>query len=253
MERRLIPRIECVNFFTMDANKEPGAAPQKKILIVEDDARLATLIVELLENEGYHVSQELRGDTAVSRILDEHPDLVLLDINLPGKNGFTVCREVRSQYQGMIMMLTARGDEVDEVVGLDIGADDYMAKPLAPQRLLARIRMLFRRNISPQNPTSVQTGPLKILPERREVLLDGQPIDMSSAEFDLLWLLARHIGEVVDRDQIFKDLRGHQYDGADRSIDLRISRLRRHLGDDPTRPRFIKTVHGEGYLLVNEQ
>ncbi len=228
----------------------------KDILVIEDDARLAELLVNLLRNDGYTVDSESRGDQAVSRILDESPALVILDINLPGKNGFAVCREVRPRYSGRIIMLTARGEEVDEVIGLEAGADDYLAKPVAPRRLLARVRANIRKrdgtDPTPKADAPIRTGNLEIHPGQREVFISGKPVEMSSAEFELLLFLGQNIGKVVKRETVFKKLRGIDYDGQDRSFDLRISRLRRHLGDDPRKPALIKTIHGVGYLLARD-
>lgn len=224
-------------------------AMSARILIVEDDQRLASLLVELLEQAGYTAAIETRGDHAVARILAERPALVLLDVNLPGLDGFTVCRTVRDAYPGRILVLTARGEEVDEVLGLEFGADDYMAKPVSPRRLLARIKALLRRPDAAHE-SLVRNGPLVIDPQGRSAVLDGVPLPLSTAEFELLYLLAQRLGEVVSRDEMYRSLRGLEYGGLDRSIDLRISRLRKHLGDNPRRPTWIKTVHGVGYLLT---
>ena len=219
------------------------------ILIVEDDQRLATLLGELLQQAGYDTAVERDGDAAVTRIVEEQPSLVVLDVNLPGRDGFSVCRAVRASYPGRILILTARGEEVDEIVGLELGADDYMAKPVSPRRLLARIKALLRRTDIGAD-TVLQNGGLCIDPQSRTARLDGRPLTLSTAEFDLLLVLARRAGEVVSRDELYRALRGLEYAGVDRSVDLRISRLRRHLGDDPRRPTWIKTVHGVGYLLT---
>jgi len=224
------------------------------ILLVEDDARLAALLTRFLSGEGYDVARAADGDRAVARILEAPPDLVILDINLPGRDGFAVCRAVRYRYPGRILMLTARGDEDDEVTGLRLGADDYLPKPATPRRLLARVEALLRRAPEPapasSAPAAIRTGDLVIDPGRRVVEHRGAPIEVSTTEFDLLWLLARNLGKVVDRELLSRELRGIPYDGVDRTFDLRISRLRRQLGDDPRRPRLLKTVHGVGYLLA---
>ncbi|OHX12622.1 winged helix-turn-helix domain-containing protein [Chromobacterium sphagni] len=228
------------------------------ILIVEDDARLAELIAAYLTKHGYQVSLHGRGDTAPAAILDSRPDLVVLDVMLPGKEGFDVCRDVRPHYSGRILMMTARDEDVDEILGLELGADDYLAKPVEPRRLLARIRALLRRNSSGgrQDGSGVQTesdgiifGQFSISQGTREALLGDEQIELTTAEFDLLWLLATHAGQVLSRDDIMSELRGIGFDGLDRSIDARISRLRRKLGDNPDAPARIKTVRGKGYLF----
>lgn len=228
------------------------------ILLVEDDKRLAKLIKEYLVQNDFKVKVEARGDLAEKRILDEKPDLVILDLMLPGRDGFSVCQSVRSQYKGPILILTAREDDIDQVAGLEMGADDYVKKPIEPRVLLARIRALFRR---PHHPISSSKHPpeeelvfggLRINHAGRTVVLDDKPVSLTTNEFDLLWLLATHNGQVLDRDTILSFIRGIEYDGLDRSVDVRISRLRKKLGDDSAKPYRIKTVWGRGYLFVKE-
>lgn len=226
-----------------------------RILIVEDDERLATLTREYLENNGLQVSVEGDGGKAVERILSERPDLVVLDLMLPGEDGVSICRRVRGQYHGQILMLTARTDDLDEVLGLEMGADDYVAKPVRPRVLLARIRALLRRGTvpvedEPQAQSSLRFGALVVDNSMREAWLDDQSVDLTSAEFDLLWLLCSNAGRVLSREEIFAQLRGIEYDGQDRSIDVRVSRIRPKIGDDPMHPRLIKTVRSKGYLFV---
>ncbi len=223
------------------------------ILLVEDDIRLARLVQEFLEKNGFKVSIETRGDKAADRIIIETPDLVILDIMLPGMDGFGVCKKVRPAYKNPILMLTARGEEADELVGLEIGADDYMAKPVKPQLLLARIKTLLRRTQRAEGAIrQIKHGSLLIDSSRRTVTIDEQHLDLTTAEFDLLWFLASHAGEVVTRDQISHGLRGHEWDGMDRSIDLSISRLRKKIGDDGRKPDKIRSVRGTGYMWVLE-
>jgi two-component system response regulator RstA len=228
-----------------------------EILLVEDDLRLAKLIVEYLAPHGYEVSVETQGDLAVNKILSDEPDAVLLDVNLPGADGFSICREVRNQYHGPIILLTARDSEKDEVTGLEYGADDYLAKPVSPRVLLARLRTQLRRSPTESSDEEVEplieVGNLKVDMGQRAVQLDGRQIPVSTAEFDLLWLLAKHAGTVVSRGELFQKLHGFKFDGFDRSIDLRISRLRKKLDDDPQRPRRILSVRGVGYQLAAEQ
>lgn len=229
-----------------------------RILIVEDDERLATLTREYLENNGLQVSVEGDGGKAVDRILNEKPDLVVLDLMLPGEDGVSICRRVRSQYYGQILMLTARTDDLDEVLGLEMGADDYVAKPVRPRVLLARIRALLRRSVVPVEETlaeksSLRFGPLVVDNSMREAWLNEQSVELTSAEFDLLWLLCSNAGRVLSREEIFAQLRGIEYDGQDRSIDVRVSRIRPKIGDDPMYPRLIKTVRSKGYLFVKSE
>lgn len=223
-----------------------------RVMIVEDDERLATLTRDYLVANGLDVTVVSNGNEAIRRIPAEEPDLVVLDLMLPGADGLTVCREVRKSYRNPILMLTARSDDMDQVLGLEMGADDYVAKPVKPRLLLARIRALLRRVEGEMEavPQRLEFGQLVIDNGAREVLLNGASVEMTSAEYDLLWLLASNAGRVLSRELIFEKLRGIQYDGQDRSIDVRISRIRPKIGDDPDNPKRIKTVRSKGYLFV---
>jgi DNA-binding response OmpR family regulator len=235
---------------------------KQRILLVEDDQRLAELIRDYLQQQGFEVLIEGRGDTAPGRILKENPDLLILDLMLPGKDGLSVCQQVRSSYPGPILILTAREDDMDQVAGLELGADDYVKKPIEPRVLLARIRALFRRMekgagqqdsfSSTLVPKDIHIGGLQICFSSRQVFLDGEPVDLTTTEFDLLALLASNAGTVLDRERIFSAMRGIDYDGLDRSIDISISRLRKKLEIDPTQPRRIKTIWRQGYLFVRD-
>jgi len=238
-----------------------------RILIVEDDERLADLTKEYLESNGLVVSVEGNGSHAVDRIINEKPDLVVLDLMLPGEDGLSICRKVRPSYNGPILMLTARTDDLDQVLGLEMGADDYMSKPVRPRVLLARIRALLRRinehmeqveaassdkAANAADATRLVFNNLTVDSSMREAWLNDESIDLTSAEFDLLWLLSSNAGNVLSREEIFTALRGIEYDGQDRSIDVRVSRIRPKIGDDPVHPRRIKTVRSKGYLFVKE-
>ncbi|MBI42604.1 response regulator [uncultured Marinobacter sp.] len=233
-----------------------------RILIVEDDERLAELTREYLESNGLTVSLEANGAAVVERIRNEQPDLVVLDLMLPGEDGLSICRKVRPFYNGPIVMLTARTDDLDQVLGLEMGADDYISKPVKPRVLLARIRAMLRRvseaaqaggdDEGGEEPVRLQFNDLVVDRSMREAWLNDQSIDLTSAEFDLLWLLASNAGRVLSREEIFTALRGIEYDGQDRSIDVRVSRIRPKIGDDPIHPRRIKTVRSKGYLFVKE-
>jgi two-component system response regulator RstA len=227
------------------------------ILIVEDDQRLAELTRDYLQSNGLNVSIEMDGAQAAARILREQPDLVVLDLMLPGEDGLSICRKVRGQYEGPILMLTARTDDMDQVLGLEMGADDYVCKPVRPRVLLARIRALLRRmegNVvqAASERRRLQFGQLVVDNAMREAWLGEQAIELTSAEFDLLWLLTSNAGRILSREEIFNALRGIEYDGQDRSIDVRISRIRPKIGGDPMHPRLIKTVRSKGYLFVAE-
>ncbi len=229
--------------------------PQGSILLVEDDPRLAELVQEFLSQEGHRVVWVKTGEDALARSAEETFSLVVLDIMLPGIDGLEVCRRLRPTFNGAILMLTARGDVVDEFVGLVVGADDYLAKPVRPRLLLAHITALLRRSASrppPSAPRSRLTFAEGLVVDlsRREVVLDGDVVELTTAEFDLLLLLAESAGTPVDRDVLYRELRGIDYDGLDRTIDIRVSKLRRKLDDPADRPRLIKGVRGVGYLLA---
>ena len=225
------------------------------ILLIEDDARLAELTATYLEQNGLRVSVEERGDRALERFSREKPRLVLLDLLLPGKDGLTICRELRRVHDVPILILTARDTDLDHVIGLEAGADDYVMKPVDPMVLLARVRALLRRaergnTTTGDRKADLMLGALRISETSREVWLHGQPVSLTTQEFELLSLLAHRAGELVSRDEVFRTMRGIDYDGLDRSIDGRVSKLRRKLGDDAAAPTRIKTVWGKGYLLV---
>ena len=229
-------------------------ATQAKILLIEDDELAGNLLRRYLEKQGFIVEVETQGDRASGRIMAMQPDAVVLDGMLPGKDGFEVCREARAQYSGPILMLTARDDDVDQVLGLELGADDYIVKPAEPRVVLAHIRACLRR-ASPRpvaaggESEEYRFGKFHISRTERTVRLDAVEITFSTAEFDLLWLLASRAGEILSRDDIQSHLRGIEHDGLDRAIDMRISRLRKRLGDDAVNPARIKTVRGKGYLF----
>ncbi|WP_129139460.1 response regulator [Modicisalibacter coralii] len=225
------------------------------VLIIEDDERLANLTREYLEANGFQVTLEADGTHAVERIVELEPDIVILDLMLPGEDGLSICRRVRPQYAGPILMLTARTDDMDQVLGLEMGADDYVPKPVQPRVLLARMRALMRRSDpveSGSGAVRLTFGNLTIDSATREAWLEGERVDLTSAEFDLLWLLADNAGRVLTREEIFSSLRGIKYDGQDRSIDVRVSRIRPKIGDDPNQPHRIKTVRSKGYLFVKD-
>lgn len=230
---------------------------QLHILLVEDDRRLVELIGEYLEKQGFRVSTSERGDTAVKMTVSLNPDLVILDLMLPGMDGFTVCQHIRPVYTGPILILTAREDDMDQVAGLEMGADDYVKKPIEPRVLLARIRALLRRfpagqALAGNNGTTRRFGRLSICRQSRQVLFEEQEVELTSNEFDLLWILADAAGTVLDREYLFKTLRGIEYDGLDRTIDVTVSRLRKKFGDNSSHPCRIKTIWGKGYLFVSD-
>lgn len=223
---------------------------KQSILIVEDDKKLSSLVSEYLVKSGFAVACEKRGDKAVYRIIHENYALVILDINLPEINGFLVCKLVRAHYLGFILMLTAREANEDQVTGLEWGADDYVNKPIQPKVLLARINALLRRKERCSPAVNILNfGQLQINIAKRIVILKNKIINLKPTEFDLLILLAMNAGNSLTRNNIMQALRGIDFDGIDRSIDLRISHLRDKLGDDPTAPSRILTIRNKGYVF----
>ena len=234
------------------ATTRHSAGTVASILLVEDDLRLAELVSRYLESNGFVVETASRGDEVVASVEREPPDLIILDLGLPGEDGFTVCRQLRLSYTNPILILTARDSDIDHVLGLELGADDYVVKPVEPRVLLARIGALLRRSratLTPERKT-LQFGRLSINSASRSVYLDGQSIALSGTEFDLLLYLASHPGQIQSRETLFKDLFKREYDGMDRMLDIRISRLRRKLGDEAETAERIKTIWGQGYLFV---
>jgi DNA-binding response OmpR family regulator len=222
------------------------------VLLVEDDLRLSELVSHYLESNGFHVATTDRGDEVVDRVKREAPDLVILDLGLPGKDGFTICRQLRPSFANPILILTARDNDFDHVLGLELGADDYVIKPVEPRVLLARINALLRRSRSQPRleHTSLRFGQLSINTVARAVRFNGQAVALSSAEFDLLLFLAEHAGVIQSRATLFQHLYGREYDGVDRMLDVRISHLRKKLGEDADSSERIKTIWGQGYLFV---
>ena len=229
------------------------------ILLIEDDLELATLTQDYLEKNGMSISHEADGEYAVERTLKEQPDCLLLDIMLPNKDGFAICKELRNHktpYNNPILMLTARDEDMDQLLGLELGADDYISKPVHPRILLARIHALLRRSTQshtskqPQQTETLQFNALLIETGSRQVFIKNSHIELSTAEYDLLLLLAQNAGKVLSRDSILQHLRGIGYDGTNRSIDIRISRIRQKLQRNNKPVEYIKTVRGSGYLFM---
>jgi len=236
-----------------------------EILIVEDDVSLAQWMEKYLVLKNFTVTVIGRGDLAVDYIKKHNPDIVILDGMLPGLDGFDVCKAVRPTFTNAIIMVTARDEEIDEVLGLDAGADDYLTKPVRARALLARIDKWLKRqsattlqapilenNTHNDESIKVTLGKFIIDEQARSVVLDDKIINISTNEFDLLWILAQRAGQVVARSELMVLLRGFEYDGFDRTVDLRISKLRKKLQDNTSQPYRIKTIWGKGYLLVKD-
>lgn len=231
-----------------------------RILFVEDDADLAELISNFLRSFEFSVELMREGSGVVEAVRENPPALVLLDIMLPGKDGLTICRELREFYTGPIVMLTSLNSDMNQILGFEIGASDYVVKTTPPSVLLARIRAQLRHNAtipvvavqSQQDKTALNFGKLVVDSKNRTASYRGESLHLSTGDFDLLWELASHAGEILSRDHLLKKLRGIEYDGMDRSMDVAISRLRKKLADDPEDPRKIKTIRHRGYLFATD-
>lgn len=223
----------------------------QRILLVEDDLTLGDWVREYLTEQGFMVIHCTRGDEVLACLETFSADLVLLDVMLPGLNGIEVCRQIRQKMPTPIIMLTARADEFDEVIGLEAGANDYVIKPVRPRALLARISGALKQStVTVEASSDIQHGELVINIEANRVTYQGKEIELSTSLFAFLCFLARHAGEVVDRDTVFKALKNREYDGQDRRFDVMLSTLRKIFNDDPQKPQKFKTVWGKGYLFV---
>ena len=230
------------------------------ILLVEDDEKLAEATKEYLERYNYAVNIETRGELATERIKSENPDFVILDYMLPGKDGKTIVKEVRPEFNNPIIIMTAHEDEFDEIISLEIGVDDYLVKPIKPRNLLARINNLLNRyqriaaqvNQEANAARNTTQSSLQIDVARRVAIVDGRVVNLTSCEFDLLNYFFNNQGTILTREEIYRQMRGIDWDGSDRSIDLRVSRLRSKIDDNGKSPRFIKSVRGTGYMLISQ-
>ena len=224
-----------------------------KIIIIDDDVKLSDLIKDFLEPHKYRVVCFNNPVIALSKIKAQKPDLIILDITMPEMDGFQVLTKIRKDSKVPVIMLTARGEVSDKIVGLELGADDYLAKPFEPRELLARIQSVFRRTQSPGQLVQVLSfDGLSINKLKQEVLLDKKVVVLSTTEYEALVLFAENPGRNLDRDFLVENLRGIRWQSYDRSIDVLVSRLRLKLGDTPSKTSYIKTVHGVGYMFIGE-
>jgi two-component system response regulator RstA len=228
---------------------------QNTMLIVEDDLKLQQMLKAYFLTQGFDVETLDDGSQATETIIEKQPDIVLLDLMLPVSDGLTICRQTRAYYKGKILILTASDDDFDHVAGLETGADDFVTKPIKPRVLLARIRTLLRRQIidtENKNSDEVRFGQLLLKNTYKRCELAGAVLSLTDSEFDLLWLLASHSDTVLSRDTLTKALRGIEYDGFDRTIDNKVVRLRKLLGDDNVPAEKIQTIRGKGYLFASD-
>lgn len=225
-----------------------------KILLIDDDEKLGGLLGNYFDRFDMELVAATHPDDGLAKLKSEQPDLVILDVMLPGQDGFEVCRTIRKTSAVPIVMLTARGEVTDRIVGLELGADDYLPKPFEPRELVARIQNVLRRGGSRSDVDGVlRYAGLVVNPDKRSAVLDGETLDLTTMEFQLLSLLAANPGKVYSRDDILNELRGIDAQLFSRSVDILVSRLRNKLKDTAKQPRFIKTVWGAGYTFVGEQ
>jgi DNA-binding response OmpR family regulator len=230
----------------------PGgsAAGRTQVLVIDDDEKLNALLAEYLARFGFVVTAVTHPEAGLRTLRASAPDIVVLDLMLPDMDGFAVCRKIRETSRVPILMLTARGEVTDRIVGLELGADDYLPKPFEPRELVARMQAVLRRLDSHGAADVVRTGPLEVNWAARRATLDGRDLQLTTAEFQLLGLLVRHRGRVLTRERILDETRALDWEAYDRSIDVLVSRLRQKLGDDSRRQTFIKTVRGAGYSFT---
>lgn len=224
-----------------------------RVLIVDDDMRLAAMLAEYLSGNGFAVSRAATAGDGVAEIARREPDVVVLDVMLPDFDGFEALRRIRLSSQVPIVMLTAKGDETDRIVGLEIGADDYLPKPFNPRELLARLRAVLRRRNGAGSRHVMRFGQLEIDPDSRQARVGGRDCALTSYQFDLLVALARNAGRTLSRDQLMDIVKGEELEAFDRSIDVHISRIRAAIETDPKRPKRIVTVRGAGYVFARFQ
>jgi DNA-binding response OmpR family regulator len=220
------------------------------VLVVDDEPAIVDIVTDYLADAGYRVSVARTGGDALRQVRSITPDLVVLDLGLPGVDGLDVAREIRRSSAVPIIMLTARADEADRVAGLELGADDYVVKPFSPRELLARVRAVLRRGVSRDDGGALTVGDLVISPAERTVTASGVDADLTATEFDLLAAMAASPGRVFTRSQLLETIHGVAIDAGERAIDAHVKNIRRKIEDEPHRPRRLLTVHGVGYRLV---
>ncbi len=219
-------------------------------LLIDDDHKLGELLTEYLDRFEIHVTTAENGEDGLRMLRHTGPDCILLDIMLPGQDGFEICREIRKVSDVPVIMLTARGEVADRVVGLEIGADDYLPKPFEPRELAARIQAVLRRRHSSSRSGVLRCGDLEVDNSRRMASRNGEDLRLTGLEFDALMAFVRNVGVILSRDQLMDLLKGGEWEPLNRSLDVLVSRLRQKLGDDPQSPRYLKTVRGSGYLFL---
>ena len=228
-------------------------ANKTKLLVIDDDEKLNRLLIDYLSRFGFAVTAHTHPLKGLKAIKSLEPELIILDVMLPDLDGFEVCKQIRQEHSIPIIMLTARGDVTDRIVGLELGADDYLPKPFEPRELVARIQSILRRNRQGLEKEIMKRGELSVDLSRHQASIKDQPIDLTTAEFEILKLFIKRSGIVLSRNQILEHLWDIEWDVYNRSVDVLISRLRQKLGDNPRNPTYIKTVWGSGYMFIAEE
>lgn len=226
---------------------------KERILLIEDDARLAEMVKDYLGQSDFDVTIAGNGRDGIALQIDQHFDAILLDLMLPDMDGLEVCRTVRAKSQIPILMLTAKGEPMDRIIGLELGADDYLPKPFEPRELLARLRAVLRRGRGDEPADTIRFGRLEINPQAMHAKVDGRLCELTSHQFKLLEIMANRAGRVLSRDILMDELKGQSFESFDRSIDVHISRIRAEIEDNPKHPRRLITVRGAGYVFAREQ
>ena len=242
-------------------NAEPPSFTDEAILVIEDDKNIAELLTLHLSDIGYDVTIVSSGEKGLEEALTGTYSLIILDLMLPDLDGFEVCRQIREKEHSLpILILTAKSEEVDKVMGLELGADDYITKPFSIRELIARVKAIFRRIEMDQQeheqlhtPEEIQYGDLKIEPAKRKVTRDGASLELTAKEFDLLVLLAQHPGRAYNRQELLDQVWGYQHGGYSHTVNTHINRLRKKIEEDPSEPRYVKTVWGVGYRFVEPE
>ena len=245
----------CYKVFPMSTTTNGSLGEGLQLLVVDDDPGIRELLCLYLGEQGFKVAAVEDGKSMDTWLAENTADLVILDLMLPGEDGLSLARRLRSDHKLPIVMISARGEEVDRIVGLEVGADDYLPKPFNPRELLARVRAVLRRNSPITDPEEDASGkyvfgPFRLEPEKRVLYRDTSEVDLSRAEFELLEVLVNHPNRVLSRDFIMERLGGNDRDPFDRSIDVRVTRLRHKIEEDPAQPRFVRTVWGIGYQFT---
>jgi DNA-binding response OmpR family regulator len=242
--------------YTLFPRMSDPAQTFQDVLVIDDDEKLCRLIADYLEPLGYRITAAHNGPDGVTSATGREWHAIILDYMLPGLNGLEVLRRIRLKSTAPVLMFTARGDEADRIVGLEMGADDYLPKTFSPRELLARLRAVTRRGHAPAVPgekprREIVVGDLRVCADTRMAAIGDQPLSLTPVEFDMLYSLAKARGRVKSRDALLEEIRDRDYEVFDRSVDVHISALRRKLGDDPKNPRFIRTLRSAGYMLIN--